>query len=167
MQLTGNSLSPNKEKQLFDGHAYDLGWDGNKANCDHDIFDVSNLPTADFAKYLISSVKFHCAQLFYLFDEDIFMNKFSVFYQNPVREAKSSPLWFCHFLLILAFGKMFVVQSSQKSGPAGVEHFLQAMRCIPDFNFFDGDTIEKIQVMCCGALYLQSIHSRLPAHRMV
>ena len=167
LQLTGNPLLPDKETQLFDGHAYDLEWDGNKANCHHDIFDVSNLPSLDFAKYLITSAKFHCAQLFYLFEEERFMNALTAFYQNPAREAQRSPLWFCHLLLILAFGKMFVVQSSQKNGPAGIEYFLQAMQCMPDLNFFHGDPIEKIQVLCCGALYLQSIHSRLQAYRMV
>ncbi|KAJ5342368.1 hypothetical protein N7541_011492 [Penicillium brevicompactum] len=167
LQLTGNPLLPDKETQLFDGHAYDLEWDGNKANCHHDIFDVSNLPSLDFAKYLITSVKFHCAQLFNLFDEERFMNTLTAFYQNPAREAQRSPLWFCHLLLILAFGKMFVVQSSQQNGPAGIEYFLQAMQCMPDLNFFHGDPIEKIQVLCCGALYLQSIHSRLQAYRMI
>lgn len=164
--LTGESLLPDINSQLFDGHVYDLNWDGNKANY-QDIFDVSNLPTADFAKYLISSVKFHCGQLFYLFEEATFMERLEIFYRNPAKEAQTSPLWFCHFLLILAFGKMFVIQSSRKHGPAGIEHFLQAMQCMPDFNFFKADPIEKIQVMCCGALYLHSIHHRMPAYRMV
>ncbi|CAG8232481.1 unnamed protein product [Penicillium salamii] len=164
--LTGESLLPDLKTQLFDGHVYDLNWDGNKTNYQH-IFDVSNLPTADFAKYLISSVKFHCGQLFYLFEETPFMERLEIFYQNPAKEAQNSPLWFCHFLLILAFGKMFVIQSSRKRGPAGIEHFLQAMQCMPDFNFFKADPIEKIQVMCCGALYLHSMHNRLPAYRMI
>ncbi|CAG8125163.1 unnamed protein product [Penicillium salamii] len=164
--LTGESLLPDVNSQLFDGHVYDLNWDGNKANYE-DIFDVSNLPTADFAKYLISSVKFHCGQLFYLFEEATFMERLEIFYRNPAKEAQISPLWFCHFLLILAFGKMFVIQSSRKHGPSGIEHFLQAMQCMPDFNFFKADPIEKIQVMCCGALYLHSTHNRLPAYRMI
>jgi len=45
----------------------------NKENLPEDIFDVLSLPTPDFAKYLISSVKFHCGQLFYLFNEDRYM----------------------------------------------------------------------------------------------
>ncbi|KNG82270.1 hypothetical protein ANOM_009869 [Aspergillus nomiae NRRL 13137] len=166
-KLTGSSLFPDPANLLFDDHVYDLKWDGNKANYPQDLFDVSNLPTPEFAKYLISSVKFHCGQLFYLFDEDRFMEKFAVFQQNPVKEARSSPLWFCHYLLILAFGKIFVVQSTRSRVPVGAEHFVQAMQCMPDFNFFDGDPIEMIQVMCCAALYLQSVHSRGPAHRMI
>ena len=166
LKLTGAPLLPDLETQLFDSYVYDLKWDGSRAN-HHDIFDVSNLPTADFAKYLISSVKFHCGQLLYLFDEDRFMQKLENFYRDPAKEARASPLWFCHYLFILAFGKIFVLQSSKKEGPAGVEHFLQAMQCMPDLNFFDAEAIEKIQVLCCGALYLHSIHHRLPAYQMV
>ncbi|KAE8362447.1 fungal-specific transcription factor domain-containing protein [Aspergillus caelatus] len=166
-KLTGSSLFPDPNNLLFDDHVYDLKWDGNKANYPQDLFDVSNLPTPEFAKYLISAVKFHCGQLFYLLDEDRFMEQFAIFQQNPAKEARSSPLWFCHYLLILAFGKMFVVQSTRSQAPAGAEYFLQAMQCMPDFSFFDGDPIEKIQVMCCAALYLQSIHSRGPAYRMI
>ncbi|CAG7965789.1 unnamed protein product [Penicillium olsonii] len=166
LKLTGAPLLPDLETQLFDSYVYDLKWDGSRAN-HHDIFHVSNLPTADFAKYLISSVKFHCGQLLYLFDEDRFMQKLENFYRDPAKEARASPLWFCHYLFILAFGKIFVLQSSKKEGPAGVEHFLQAMQCMPDLNFFDAEAIEKIQVLCCGALYLHSIHHRLPAYQMI
>lgn len=165
--LTGSPLFPDPDNLLFDDHVYDLKWDGNKANYPQDLFDVSNLPTPDFAKYLISSVKFHCGQLFYLFEESRFMEQLEVFQHNPAKESRSSPLWFCHYLLLLAFGKAFVVQSARSQGPIGAEHFIQAMQCMPDFSFFNDDPIEKIQVMCCAALYLHSIHSRGPAYRMV
>lgn len=165
--LTGSSLFPDPNSLLFDDHVYDLKWDGNRANTPQDIFDVANLPTADFARYLIDSVKFHCGQLFYLFDENRFMEQFAAFQQSPAEKARSSPLWFCHYLLILAFGKSFVVQSARSQSPAGVEHFIQAMQCMPDFTFFDGDPIEKTQVLCCAALYLQCVHCRGPAYRMV
>lgn len=166
-KLTGSSLPPDPGYLLFDNEVYNLKWDGNRASCPQDIFDVSKLPTADFARYLISSVQFHCGQLFYLYEEDRFMEQLERFQQNPAKEARSSPLWFCHYLLILAFGKSFVVQSTRLQVPAGAEHFIQAMQCMPDFNFFNGDPIEKIQVMCCAALYLQSVQNRTQAYRMV
>lgn len=166
-KLTGSSLPPDPGNLLFDKEVYNLQWDGNRASCPQDIFDISNLPTADFARYLISSVQFHCGQLFYLYEEGRFMEQFEAFQQNPAKEARSNPLWFCHYLLILAFGKSFVVQSTRSQVPAGAEHFTQAMQCMPDFNFFNGDPIEKIQVMCCAALYLQSAQNRTRAYRMV
>ncbi|KZN86679.1 putative transcriptional regulatory protein [Penicillium chrysogenum] len=166
-KLTGTPLFPDPEKLLFDDHVYNLNWDGNRSNYPADVFDVSNLPTADFAEYLISSVKFHCGQLFYLFDDQDFRKKFAIFQKNPAVEARSSPLWFCHYLLLLAFGKTFVLHSSGPQGPAGAEHFIHAMQCMPDFTFYNADPIERIQVMCCAALYLQSIHSRGSAYRMI
>ncbi|KAL3492140.1 hypothetical protein BJX62DRAFT_250888 [Aspergillus germanicus] len=166
-RLTGTSLVPNPDELLFDDHVYKLKWNGDKANASDNPFDVSNLPTADFARYLINSVKFHCGQLFFLFEEDRFMTKFATFYQNPGAEARASPLWFCHYLLLLAFGKSFVVQSARSKTPPGAEHFVQAMQCMPDFSFYKGDPVESIQILCCAALYLQCIHSRAPAYRMI
>ncbi|KAJ5231277.1 fungal-specific transcription factor domain-containing protein [Penicillium citrinum] len=167
VKLTGSTLFPDRNNLLFDDQVYDIKWDGNKASLPHNSFDVSNLPTPDFANFIISSVRFHCGQLFYLFDDEHFMNHFEKFQRDPIAESRKSPLWFCHYLLLLAFGKFFVVQSSESERPAGVEYFIQAMQCIPDFSFFEGDPIERIQVMCCAALYLQSIHRRGPAYRMI
>ncbi|PKY00984.1 hypothetical protein P168DRAFT_334887 [Aspergillus campestris IBT 28561] len=167
MRLTGLPLTPDPDKLLFDRHVYDPGWDGNKANTPSNVFDVSNLPTADFARYLINSVKFHCGHLFYLFEEEPFMKQFAAFQQNPAEKSRSSPLWFCHYLLVLAFGKGFVVQSVRSRSPPGYDHFTQAMQCMPDLTFFDGDPIEMTQVLCCAALYLQCLYRRGPAYRML
>ncbi|GLA09936.1 hypothetical protein AnigIFM60653_001067 [Aspergillus niger] len=163
----GTSLKPNPNELLFDDHVYKLNWDRNKANGAQNPFDVSNLPTPDFAQYLMNSVKFHCGQLFFLYEEDRFMAKFATFQRNPAAEARTSPLWFSHYLLLLAFGKSFVVQSARSKTPPGAEHFVQAMQCMPDFSFYKGDPVESIQVLCCAALYLQCVHSRAPAYRMI
>ena len=165
--LTGSPLVQDPGTLLFDEHVYDLKWDGNKANFSGDIFDVSSLPHPRFALHLIDSVKFHLGELFYLIEEPTFMNKFAAFQQEPKAFARSSPLWFCHYLLILAFGKSFVVQSTKSRTPSGGDHFIQAMQCMPDLTFFQGDPIEKIQVLCCAALYLQCVDCRSPAYRMV
>lgn len=161
--LTGSSLFPDPDNLLFDNYVYDLKWDGNRANASQYTFDVAKLPTAHFARYLIDSVKFHCGQLFYLFEENRFMEQFEDFQKSPAEKARSSPLWFCHYLLILAFGKSFVVQPTRSQSPAGANHFVQAMQCMPDFALFDGDPIEKTQVLCCAALYLHCVNCRAPA----
>ncbi|RAH48956.1 fungal specific transcription factor domain-containing protein [Aspergillus brunneoviolaceus CBS 621.78] len=166
-RLTGIPLSPDPESLLFDNHVYRLNWDGTRSKNATDIFDVSHLPSPDFVKYLINFVKFHCGQLFYLFKEDRFMQQLEVFQRNPAEQAQASPLWFAHYLLILAFGKSFVVQSVRSQSPPGAEHFIQAMQCMPDLSLFDGDPIEMAQVLCCAALYLQCGHRRGPAYRMI
>ncbi|RKL12005.1 hypothetical protein BFJ68_g8126 [Fusarium oxysporum] len=149
-----------------EGKVFDLRWDGTRKLTAQDVPDMSALPTKDFALYLINSVKFHCGWLYSLFDEDIFMERFRLFHENPSEYARAEPLWFVHYLLVLAFGKAFVVQSTKSRRPPGGDFFIQAMKLMPDFNFFDCDIIEEMQVLCCAALYLQSVDHIQQAYRL-
>lgn len=150
---------------LFDNSLYDLKWDGTRTSSADD--DVPRLPTQDFAFHLINSVKFHCGQLFHLFDEEDFMHQFSRFHENPTDYARESPLWYVHYLLILAFGKAFVNQSARSQRPPGGDLFVYAMRGLPDLAFLDADPLQKAQVLCCIALYFQCINRRTSAYRTV
>ncbi|KAF5652672.1 transcription activator [Fusarium sp. NRRL 25303] len=150
-----------------EGKVFDLRWDGTRKFTSQDVPDMSALPTKDFALYLINSVKFHCGWLYSLFDEDIFMERFRLFHENPSEYSRAEPLWFVHYLLVLAFGKAFVVQSTKSRRPPGGDFFMQAMKLMPDFNFFDCDIIEEMQVLCCAALYLQSVDHIQQAYRLV
>ncbi|KAF4435785.1 Proline utilization trans-activator [Fusarium acutatum] len=150
-----------------EGKVFDLRWDGTRKFTAQDVPDMSALPTKDFALYLINSVKFHCGWLYSLFDEDSFMERFRLFHENPSEYARAEPLWFIHYLLVLAFGKAFVVQSTKSRRPPGGDFFIQAMKLMPDFNFFDCDIIEEMQVLCCAALYLQSVDHIQQAYRLV
>ncbi|KAK2689578.1 hypothetical protein QWA68_012050 [Fusarium oxysporum] len=150
-----------------EGKVFDLRWDGTRKLTAQDVPDMSALPTKDFALYLINSVKFHCGWLYSLFDEDTFMERFRLFHENPSEYARAEPLWFVHYLLVLAFGKAFVVQSTKSRRPPGGDFFIQAMKLMPDFNFFDCDIIEEMQVLCCAALYLQSVDHIQQAYRLV
>ncbi|OQV04959.1 Fungal Zn2-Cys6 binuclear cluster domain-containing protein [Cladophialophora immunda] len=141
---------------LFEGKSYDLGWDGKRNTSLESPSEGPALPSADFAMYLINAVKFHCGQLFHLFEEDKFMQQFSQFHENPTQAPSS--LWFIHYLLILAFGKAF---------PPGAELFVHAMKLMPDLAFYSADPIEAIQVLCCAALYLQCLDFRGAAYRII
>lgn len=92
---------------LFDGQAYDLGWEGSARMTP---YDSPAMPALDYAIYLINAVKFHCAQVFHLFDEKSFMSSLYEFYRNQQAEHVKRSLWYVHFLLILAFGKAFVTK---------------------------------------------------------
>ncbi|KAL6359864.1 hypothetical protein LRP88_07291 [Fusarium phalaenopsidis] len=104
--LTGEPLPI--DNLLFDGHVYDLGWDGLKENCSQEEFDFSTLPAREFALYLINSVQFRCGTLFQLYDENTFMRQFEQFHGNSDENEPMSPLWYVHYLILLAFGKAFV-----------------------------------------------------------
>lgn len=163
--LTGTALPT--DGLLFDGHVYDLKWDGTRKLSAQEGFGPSTLPTQDFAIYLINSVKFRCCQLYYLFNEEDFMQQFALYHENPTEYPSISPLWYVHYLIILAFGKAFVVQTSKSQIPPGAELFVYAMKLMPDLTFFKCDPIEKIHVLCCAALFLQCLNYRPAAHRYV
>ncbi|CAG9996893.1 unnamed protein product, partial [Clonostachys byssicola] len=165
-RLTGEELPP--DNLLFHDDVYDFGWNGVRSQASSpDNFDDSVLPTPDFAVYLINAVKFHCGGLFYLYDEDSFMNRMSRFHENPTEYSQRFPLWYVQYLLILAFGKAFATLAVKSHWPAGIELFTQAMKVMPDLTFFDADPLELIQVLCCKALYLQCLNRRSPAHRTI
>ncbi|RGP59949.1 hypothetical protein FLONG3_11042 [Fusarium longipes] len=151
----------------LEGKVFDFKWDGTRKAIPGDSLDITALPAKDFALYLINSVKFHCGWLYNLFDEDAFMAHLHRFHDHPAEYAQKEPLWFVHYLLVLALGKAFVVQSTKSRRPPGGDLFVQAMKLMPDFSFFEGDIIDEMQVLCCAAVYLQSVDNIQQAHRLV
>ncbi|KAF5857274.1 hypothetical protein ETB97_005999 [Aspergillus alliaceus] len=148
----------------FDGSAYDLGWDGTRTTASQ---DMPMAPPLDFSIYLINAVKFHAGQLFHLFDEETFMGGLYTFYESPEHQMAHSGLWYIHYLLILAFGKAFVVQRNQGSRPAGCEFFTKALQLLPDATHLSRDPIVATEILCCIALYLQSLDFRNSAHNYI
>ena len=148
---------------LFEGQTYELGWDGRRASAE---FDEATLPTPDFALFLINAVKFHCGQLFHLFDEQEFMRNFSN-YHDRERRGDCSDLWHIHYLLILALGKAVVVRVGQDRRPPGANLYVQAMKLLPDPMYLCNDSVPAIEILCCAALYLQCLDIRAGAYSLV
>lgn len=118
--------------------------------------------------FLINAVKFHCGQLFHLFDETLFMQGFASFY-DPEKNRRDTPtLWYIHFLIILALGKALTVRSKADAGvlPGG-ELFVQAMQLLPDVSFLCRDCLHSVEVLCCASLYLQCLDHRSAAYNLV
>ncbi|KAK1535643.1 hypothetical protein CPAR01_09185 [Colletotrichum paranaense] len=163
--ITGTALSP--ENLFFDGKVYDLRWDGGRISSPGDDFSLASLPTQDFAIYLINSVKFHCCRLFYLFEEDSFMEHFATFHASAADQSKVPRLWFVHYLIILAFGKAFIVQTSKSHQPPGADLFVQAMKLMPDFTFFECDYIERMQVgQALSTAFEHGLHTEMQSHHL-
>ncbi|KAL0782088.1 hypothetical protein CaCOL14_003423 [Colletotrichum acutatum] len=95
------------------------------------------------------------------------MEHFATFHASAADQLKVPRLWFVHYLILLAFGKAFIVQTSKSHQPPGAELFVQAMKLMPDFTFFECDYIERIQVLCCTSLYLHCISSWPAAYRYI
>ena len=148
---------------LFESKTYDLGWDGKRASAE---LNRTSLPTSDFALFLINAVKFHCGQLFHLFDEQDFMRNFSN-YHSQGNEDDCSDLWQIHYLLVLALGKALIVRVGRDRRPPGADLYVQAMKLLPDNMFLDNDPLNSIEILCCAALYLQCLDMRASAFSLV
>lgn len=146
---------------LFDGSAYDLPWDGSRSLPDS---STPIIPSIDYAIFLINAVKFHCAQLVHLFDEDEFNANLHSFYSNSENGAWKESLWYIHFLLIIAFGKTFVQHKHHAPRPPGADFFVQALQLLPDTNRLCREPVTAVEILCCIALYLQALDSRNAAH---
>ena len=149
---------------LFDGTCYDLGWDEHRYPSSQVGSESVALPSADYARYLINAVQFHCGQLFHLLDEDKFMQCFSLYHESALNRPG---LWYPHYLLILALGKACVVHTNNGRKPPGADLFILAMNFLPPTHFFFADAIHMVQILCCAALYLQCLDFRGPAYRIV
>ena len=149
---------------LFDGASYDLGWDGMRMEI---RLEPPVVPTLDFSIYLINAVKFHAGQLFHLFDEGSFMSILYAFHERPQYQMISHPLWYVHYLLILAFGKAFVVQRSYDNRPSGCEFFIKAMQLLPDISCLTREPMVATEILCCVALYFQALDYRSTAYSFV
>ncbi|KAH0362725.1 proline oxidase, partial [Aureobasidium melanogenum] len=164
-QILGSPLSP--QNLLFQSEAYDLGWNGLRTGPSTLDLDTKTLPTADHAVYLINAAKFHVGQMFHLFDEESFMQSFSVFHKSSADKSGLKPLWYVHYLLILAFGKAFLARTSKGRRPAGGDFFVQAMAILPDVTFLCLHPIETIEILCCATIYLHSLDFRSPAYQLI
>ncbi|TDZ32465.1 Proline utilization trans-activator [Colletotrichum spinosum] len=130
--------------------------------------DVSNLPPLDYALFLFNTAKFYLGAVFYLIDEPSFLKNVHDFYEDPVGKASSARLWYAQYLLILAFGKAFVVNSgSSHSGPPGVQYASRAMSLLPDLSGLNPDTISSIQALALAAVYFQCLDMRLAAFQHI
>lgn len=164
-QILGQPLS--SQNLHFQSEAYDIGWDGSRADPSCLPLDSTTLPTADHAIYLINAVKFHVGQMFHLFDEESFMRSFSIFHTPSADKSGLMPLWYTHYLLILAFGKAFLARTVKGRRPPGSELFVQAMKIFPDVTFLCMHPIETVEILCCATLYLHSLDFRSPAFQLV
>ncbi|KAL2813207.1 fungal-specific transcription factor domain-containing protein [Aspergillus cavernicola] len=148
----------------IDSMTYDLQWNGLRSPI---IPDIRGLPSLDQALFLINAAKFHTGQIFHLFDEPTFMAQLHHFYENPRENIHAKGVWFTHFLVIIALGKVFIGAKNRGTTPPGAEFFTPAFMMLPDYSFLWKDPFTSAELLCSMALYLQSIDWRVSAHNMI
>ncbi|KAK1708865.1 fungal-specific transcription factor domain-containing protein [Colletotrichum lupini] len=129
--------------------------------------DVSNLPPLDYALFLFNTVKFYLGAVFYVIDEPSFLKNLHELYEDPAGKASSARLWYAQYLLVLAFGKAFVVNSISHTAPPGVQYAARAMSLLPDLSGLNPDAIPAIQALALAALYFQCLDMRLAAYQHI
>ncbi|KAI0974870.1 fungal-specific transcription factor domain-containing protein [Xylaria arbuscula] len=122
---------------------------------------LNTLPSLEFALYLTNTVKFHLGRLYHLFHEKTFINGLYKFYEEgPYAEpSPDNRLWYVQFLLIMAFGNALLSGYVERK-PAGSELVSRAIELMPDAFGLNRNPVLATEVLCCLALYLQSIDHR-------
>jgi hypothetical protein len=145
-----------------ESRAYPLSW--NSSGFD-DPSNFSDLPSADYALYLMNGVKFHVGQLYHLFDEARFMEPFHDFYNSPADVARENKIWYVQFLAILGLAKALVIQPSRGAAALpGSDLFLRAMSLLPDTPYLFSDALTSVETLCTISLYLQCADLRNSAY---
>lgn len=146
-----------------DGQAFPFEW---TSNPHAGSLTANELPSLDYAIYLINTVKFHVCQLYHLFDEDDFMGGVSHFYDSMLTEPTTprDRIRFAHLLLILAFGKALLVQDVRDGTIPGLTYFKCAINTMPIVRDLYEDTLTSMELLCTVALYLQALDHRNSAY---
>lgn len=151
------------EALVFEGTAYDLGWDGSRTDPSP---ESPVIPTLDHAIFLINAVRFRCGQLYHLFDDSDFMESLYSFYSEDQR-TRPRGLWYIHFLIIIAFGKMFTQVQYLKGKPPGISLFVKALQILPDHTLLYSSPMVSTEILCCIAIFYQSLDCRTASHNYV
>lgn len=157
--LEGHSPSPGGLSAPLntDGTAFRLRWEP-KATVD--TSDLKGLPPKDYALHLYNNCKFHFGELFGIVDEAPFLVRLEAFYQDGLHVAQTERLWFCSYLLLLAFGKAFLASGHHVFAA-------RAMALIPDPAYMHDAGIAGIELLALVALYFQSIDMRSTCYQYI
>lgn len=127
--------------------------------------DISGLPSKGIALHYLQCVKFRTQPLFYLFDELDFNSHLNAFYKDAVTYSSANPVWYIHYLVLMAFGKA-LDPHERLEGPWPFQvpqYFQRALSLMPDMTYLADEPLETPEMLCCIALYLQCTDHRRAA----
>jgi proline utilization trans-activator len=159
----GHAPTPLAASRL-DGTAYAIDW----PHVNSAELGRGDMPTLDYAIYLINTVKFHLGQLYHIFDESTFECRLREYYTaSPEDRQKYSNIWLVQLLVVLAFGKAFLSRESTIARPSGAVYFERALALLPIVHELHADPVTSVEAYCAIALYEQSIEHRNSAYTHV
>lgn len=145
----------------IDGCTWELSWSRTDFE---DASVVEGLPSLDDFLYLLNTVKFHSSRMLYLVDEDEFIPHLHEFYDRGLEKAKTQPLWFIQYLLIIALAKAFLTTPRNPKLPPGSAFFTRAMSLVPDFIGLNRQPNRGMQILYLIGLYLVSVDMKDAAY---
>lgn len=84
--------------------------------------------------------------------------------QEPTTDTR---LWYIQFLLVMAFGKALLLPAAPGKSPPGSGLVSRALELLPDNPGLYQDPILSVEILCCLALYMQSVDHRNSAFTYV
>ncbi|CAH0027230.1 unnamed protein product, partial [Clonostachys rhizophaga] len=127
--------------------------------------DISDLPSKDYALFLISTAQYYLAPFAKIIDHPQFRKQTEDFYENPAVEARKSRMWYSQLLFTLAFGEAYAQTASSQAIP-GLQFASRALSLIPSIVPMEKNPLAAVEALCLGALYLQSLDLRLMSFQL-
>lgn len=159
---TGNGPEPHDKVPIRDG-AYGVPWK-------RPLVDLKNLdlPSLDYAEYLLSTISYSIGSIYYLFDKTEFLKRFRDFCKKRDTEAfVATDPWLIQMLIVFGLGQSIASRETGPSGPSGHVYFTHAIEALPNMHHLYEDPILSIEILCASALFLQMMDMRLAAYGYV
>ena len=129
--------------------------------------DADQLPTHEYAEYLTNTTLFHLGPVYHVLDKEEFMGKLDEFYAKDSPNKHLTDLWHMQFLLVIAFGKLFLRRGASSLGPPGAEDVIRALRLKSDLLDVWEEPVLSVEVLCLMSLYLLTADIRGSAYVFV
>ena len=131
------------------------------------LLDPNDLPTREYAEFLTNTTIFHLGSTYHLFQKESFMHNLDEFYTtNPTTDGLID-MWHVQFLLVVAFGKLFLRRGASSLGPPGAKDVVRALRLKPDVSDSWQEPVLYVEVLCLLSLYLLTADIRETAYVFV
>jgi len=162
-KLDQGSVQPPPQVYL-DGDIYPLEW-GQASTTTSNPIDTTDLPSPDYAFYLLQIVQFRLGRAYRLLEADLLKEYMHHLYQNRPNPSSTDPRFcFVKFLMVLALGNAFISSNRNCKGPPGSKYFVRAMNVMPTNISTGKDSLFAIEALSLVGLYLYAIDHREAAH---
>lgn len=114
----------------------------------------NTIPSKEYTQYLTDTTLYHLGPLYHVVDEHSFKQQVDHFYAEGQDAQTLTSLWHVQFLLVIAFGKLFLRRGGSCLGPPGANDFLRSLKLQSDVLDICNQPILRIEVLCLISLYL-------------